>query len=62
MLERPVRGPIAWARAMFATGITPLILPPQWCVCERHIGIGGEIMIHEGHEAAKRHYQGVKAK
>ena len=56
MLKHPVRGPVAWWRAMVSTGITPLILPPQWCVCERHIGCGNEIILHEGHEAVKRHY------
>lgn len=56
MLANPMRGPLAWTDAMHETGVVPMILPPQWCVCERHIGIGNEIMIHEGHEAVKRHY------
>lgn len=61
MIARPVRAPIAWWRAMWKTGITPLILPPQWCVCERHIAIGHEIILHEGHAAVKRHYAGMGA-
>ena len=60
MLERPVRGPLAWWRAMERTGTAPLILPPQWCVCERHIGIGGEIMLHHGHDAVKRQYGNLR--
>jgi hypothetical protein len=56
MLDDPARGPIAWWRAMWHSGISPLILPPQWCVCEKHIGIGNEIILHEGHEKVKRHY------
>lgn len=56
MLRSPVRGPLAWQRAMWLTGIAPLILGPQWCVCERHIGVGGEIILHHGHESVKRHY------
>jgi len=56
MLDYPVRGPIAWARAMWETGIVPLILAPQFCVCEKHIGCGNEIILHEGHDAVKRHY------
>lgn len=59
MLVNPVRGPIAWWRAMWSTGITPLILPPQWCVCSRHIGVGNEIILHEGHLDVKRHYAGI---
>ena len=60
ILARPVRGPLAWWRAMGSTGIAPLILPPQWCVCERHIGIGGEIMLHHGHASVKRHYGNLR--
>lgn len=56
MLDHPMRGPLAWWVAMLNTGIVPLILPPQWCVCEKHIGCGDEIILHEGHEAVKRHY------
>ena len=56
MLTAPVRGPLAWWRAMVKTGIAPLILPPQFCVCSRHIGVGGEIFLHLGHEDVKRHY------
>lgn len=59
MVLDPVRGPLAWWRAMWKTGIAPLILPPQWCVCERHIGVGGEIILHEGHASVKRHYAGM---
>jgi hypothetical protein len=59
MLTHPERGPMVWWYAMLETGIAPLILPPQWCVCERHIGVGGEIILHEGHAAVKRHYAGM---
>ena len=58
----PVRGPVAWWRAMWQTWYAPLILPPQWCVCERHIGCGNEIILHEGHGAVKRHYAGMKTR
>jgi hypothetical protein len=60
MLMNPQRGPLNWWDAMLATGIAPLILPPQWCVCERHIGIGGEICLHFGHQSVKRHYGNVR--
>lgn len=52
----PERGPMVWYRAMLVTGIAPLILPPQFCVCSRHIGVGGEIILHHGHDDVKRHY------
>lgn len=59
MLANPVRGPLAWWKAMWNMQFSPLILPPQWCVCERHIGVGGEIILHEGHASVKRHYAGM---
>lgn len=59
MLQHPQRGPMVWAHAMQNTAIVPLILPPQWCVCEKHIGCGNEILLHEGHDAVKRHYAGM---
>lgn len=61
MLSAPMRGPLAWWKAMWDTGLSPLILPPQFCVCARHIGVGGEIILHDGHEAVRRHYAGMKA-
>ena len=57
MLAHPQRGPLVWWHAMWATGDVPLILPPQWCVCERHIGCGNEIILHTGHQAVARHYK-----
>lgn len=62
MRADPIRGPLAWWKAMLSTGITPLILPPQWCVCEVHRGIESPIIIHEGHESVKRYYADVKCK
>lgn len=56
MLQQPQRGPMNWWHAAVIQGRPPLILPPHWCVCERHIGIGEEIILHMGHEAVKRHY------
>jgi hypothetical protein len=62
MLSHPTRGPLAWWQAMWDFDYAPLILPPQWCVCERHIGVGDEIILHEGHESVKRHYANVRTK
>jgi hypothetical protein len=59
ILRTPIRGPIAWHWAMWNSGLSPLVLPPQWCVCERHIGVGGDIILHEGHASVKRHYAGM---
>lgn len=53
---KPVRGPIAMWRAIWATGYFPCILPPQWCVCWEHCGIGNEIVLHVGHDQVKNYY------
>lgn len=56
ILNRPARGPVEWHCAFACHGYNPLMLPPQWCVCSRHIGVGGEIMLHMGHADVARHY------
>ena len=52
----PIRGPLAWWRAAWQARFCPCILPPQWCVCQEHIGIGNEIILHVGHEKVKEFY------
>jgi len=56
MEKSPARGPLVWWRAIWEAGITPYLLPQQWCVCEKDIGIGNEIILHIGHENVKKHY------
>lgn len=56
MLDTPARGPVVWWRAFWKTGFFPCLLPPQWCVCQEHVGIGNEIMLHVGHEKVRKHY------
>lgn len=57
MENHPVRGPLAWWRAQLRSGFSPMILPPQWCVCQEHVGCGNEIALHVGHEKVRRHYK-----
>jgi len=56
MEENPRRGTLVMWRAIWATGFMPCLLPPQWCVCREHIGIGDEIILHVGHDEVKEHY------
>ena len=56
MLKKPERGTLVWWRAMWETGITPCLLPPQWCVCREDIGIGNEIILHTGHSKVTKYY------
>ncbi len=62
MLRNPVRGPLAWWRAIWACGWFPCVLAPQWCVCEADIGCGNEICLHVGHEKVRAHYTGFEVK
>ena len=62
--EHPARGPLVMWRAMWKTGVHPLVLPPQWCVCSN--GVGGpdillnnsenEIVLHVGHPEVAEAY------
>lgn len=56
MTRKPVRAPLAWWRAIWQTGFNPYLLPFNWCVCHKDIGIGDEIILHVGHTAVKNHY------
>jgi hypothetical protein len=56
MLSRPVRGPLAMWRAIWRSGFNPYVLPVQWCVCQEHVGIGNEIILHVGHDKVREYY------
>lgn len=56
MVANPVRGPLNMWRAVWKTGINPYLLPHQWCVCVEDVGIGGEIILHIGHEKVRQYY------
>lgn len=49
MLKNPIRGPVNAWRAMMRVGWSPLMLPPQWCVCQEYVGIDDPIILHIGH-------------
>lgn len=57
IIKKPVRGPLAMWRSIWKEGHFPCILPPQWCVCREHCGVGGEIILHLGHEEVKKYYR-----
>lgn len=49
-------GLVQW-RAIWETGFMPCILPPQWCVCSSHVGVGDEVVLHIGHKEVKKYYK-----
>lgn len=57
METNPRRGTLVMWRAIWITGFMPCILPPQWCVCREHIGVGDEIILHIGHDEVRDHYR-----
>jgi hypothetical protein len=56
MVNNPVRAPLALWRASWTCGFAPYLLPFQWCVCQEHVGVGGEIILHMGHEKVRTFY------
>ena len=56
MEARAIRSPLALWRAAWATGVTPCMLPPQWCVSEQWEGVGDEVVLHLGHKTVASHY------
>lgn len=58
------RGTIALWRATYESGhnFNPYVLPPQWCVCKKHAGIGDEIVLHVGHKKVQDFYKPIMEK
>ncbi len=56
MERHAVRAPLALWRACWTSGFVPYLLPFQWCVCQEHVGVGDEIILHTGHERVRRFY------
>lgn len=54
--RNPCRLPVLLAKVAWQTGYHPYVLPPQWCVCKEHVGIGNEIIVHVGHKEVYNHY------
>ena len=46
MRENPLRNPVVMHRAAMKTGFSPYVLPFHWSLCEQHIGLGNEIVLH----------------
>lgn len=57
MKTDPSRGSLVMWKAAWKTGISPYILPKQWCVCDGNEGIGNEVMLHVGHKSIKEYYE-----
>lgn len=53
------RGPLALWRAEWMTGTRIYTLPVQWCVTASNMGLGGEVILHVGHDRIMEHYKGL---
>lgn len=58
MLSTPLRSPTVLYKAALDTNFSPYTLPFQWCVCEEHLGVGDEIVLHVGHKRVQDYYLG----
>ncbi len=56
MLSEPSRCPLVMWKAAWETAFSPLILPPQWCLCQGQEGIGNEVILHVGHPSVAKYY------
>jgi hypothetical protein len=55
------RGTISLWRTIWEFGsyFHPYLLPIQWCVCKKHIGVGNEIILHLGHQEVINFYADI---
>ena len=53
------RSTVSMWRTIWESGshFHPYMLPIQWCVCKKDVGVGNEIILHVGHQAVKKHYK-----
>lgn len=53
------RGTVSFWRTCwkFGSKFNPYILPIQWCVCKKHVGVGNEIILHLGHQEVRNYYK-----
>lgn len=56
MQSEPSRASLAMWKAARELGVSPYLLPSEWCVCTEDIGIGDEIFLHVGHPKVKQYY------
>lgn len=61
----PSRGQMALYYTMWIQTFTPLLLPYQWLVCQKHVGIDNPICLHVGHKPVmewwKKEFKNVRS-
>lgn len=56
MIKEPSRASLVMWKAANKTGLSPYLLPQQWCVCGEDVGIGNEVILHVGHPSVAEYY------
>lgn len=56
MQREPSRASLVMWKAARELGVSPYLLPAEWCVCTEDIAIGDEIVLHVGHPKVKQYY------
>ncbi|QOW10887.1 hypothetical protein Q73A0000_11225 [Kaistella flava (ex Peng et al. 2021)] len=57
MQREPSRASLVMWKAAKELGISPYLLPAEWCVCSEDAGIGDEVMLHVGHPKVEQYYK-----
>lgn len=56
MQEEPSRASLVMWKAAKKTGVSPYLLPAEFCVCGDDVGIGNEVLLHVGHAKVADYY------
>ena len=57
MQREPSRASLVMWKAAKELGISPYLLPAEWCVCAEDVGIGDEVLLHLGHQEVGNYYK-----
>ena len=47
------------SKAVYRSGVSPCLLPFQWCDCAESVGCGNEIILHLGGTYRVRKHYGI---
>ncbi|ASW75060.1 hypothetical protein IQ37_00340 [Chryseobacterium piperi] len=56
MEKEPSRASLVMWKVARDLGISPYLLPKEWCVCGEDVGIGDEVILHKGHSKVEQYY------
>lgn len=57
MQKEPSRASLVMWKAAKELGVSPYLLPNEWCVCNEDVAIGDEVILHVGHSKVEEYYK-----